>query len=636
MIEKMKHVTLTGTLTELDRIIERYIIPYDIQLVYSDGVSALIGKNPFEEAYQKAEGLKGMFEAAPKDDRDLMTKDVANGLIIYAANMIEEQDNDLAELEQRRDAISKTIELLAPFEDMDFHFADLKRFRFISYRFGKIPLSGFKQFEAFLYEESDIIFLQGKIIQDSMWWLYFTPAMMGARSASVLNSLHFKPIDMPLFFEDLTFEKSPRETIIDLRSRKDTLQKAIDAMRAQRLNGIGVSKAALTIACDIVREAYLYNECRKYASSVSEDYFTFVGWMVERDAIELEERTLHDEHAMIIMEDISENVTGMPPTKLRNNFIVRPFEFFVRMYGVPNYYELDPTPFVAITYSLLFGIMFGDVGQGAVLSLVGFLLKKWKGFALGSIMVIIGCFSILFGFVYGSIFGIENDLILPALLLRPSHSITQMLVLTVSLGVGVILLSIILNMVNSVKARNIGLFLFGPNSLSGLVFYLAIIICVLLNVVFGFKTSAMSVVALTLLPLLAITFKEPLSHAVNKRKQHTATTGSVQKMGIGMYIVEAIMELIEVLLAFFTNTVSFLRVGGFAVAHAGLMSAVMILAKADSGSPNIPLIIFGNILVLIIEGVVVGIQVLRLQFYEMFSRYYKGDGMEFESFRSKL
>ena len=79
-----------------------------------------------------------------------------------------------------------------------------------------------------------------------------------------------------------------------------------------------------------------------------------------------------------------------PPTKLRNNWLFRPFEMFVNMYGLPSYTGIDPTPYVAITYMLIFGIMFGDLGQGLVISLFGFILTKWKNVKLGPIMERIG------------------------------------------------------------------------------------------------------------------------------------------------------------------------------------------------------------------------------------------------------
>jgi V/A-type H+-transporting ATPase subunit I len=102
-----------------------------------------------------------------------------------------------------------------------------------------------------------------------------------------------------------------------------------------------------------------------------------------------------------------------------------------------------------------------------------------------------------------------------------------------------------------------------------------------------------------------------------------------------MFFLEGCFELFEILLSYFTNTISFLRVGAFALSHAGMMAVVMLLAGAESGHPNIITLIIGNILVASMEGLVVGIQVLRLEYYEMFSRFYKGTGKEFKPYKSK-
>ena len=82
-----------------------------------------------------------------------------------------------------------------------------------------------------------------------------------------------------------------------------------------------------------------------------------------------------------------------------------------------------------------------------------------------------------------------------------------------------------------------------------------------------------------------------------------------------------------------TNTISFVRVGAFALSHAGMMGVVMTLAGVESGNANIIVIVLGNILVAGLEGLVVGIQVLRLEYYEMFSRFYKGTGKQFKSYK---
>ena len=123
-------------------------------------------------------------------------------------------------------------------------------------------------------------------------------------------------------------------------------------------------------------------------------------------------------------------------------------------------------------------------------------------------------------------------------------------------------------------------------------------------------------------------FKEQLTDLCEKKKP-------AEKTGPVMIVVQALFELIEVLLSYFSNTISFVRIGAFAVSHAAMMQVVMMLAGAESGTPNILVVILGNLFVCGMEGLIVGIQVLRLEYYEMFSRFYKGDGREFEPYNTK-
>ena len=126
-------------------------------------------------------------------------------------------------------------------------------------------------------------------------------------------------------------------------------------------------------------------------------------------------------------------------------------------------------------------------------------------------------------------------------------------------------------------------------------------------------------------PLLLILFKEPLT---NKSKKKTAKMEESK----AMFIVEGFFELFETLLSYFSNTLSFVRIGAFAVSHAAMMEVVLMLAGAEEGSPNWVVIVLGNLFVCLMEGLVVGIQVLRLEYYEMFSRFYKGSGRAFDPY----
>ena len=120
------------------------------------------------------------------------------------------------------------------------------------------------------------------------------------------------------------------------------------------------------------------------------------------------------------MEDQQAPAKKKPPTKLKNPKLFKPFEMYVKMYGLPAYGEMDPTWFVAITYSFIFGVMFGDVGQGLLLLIGGALIYHFKKIPLAGIISTAGFFSTIFGFMFGSIFGFED--VIPALWLRPMKS----------------------------------------------------------------------------------------------------------------------------------------------------------------------------------------------------------------------
>ena len=296
---------------------------------------------------------------------------------------------------------------------------------------------------------------------------------------------------------------------------------------------------------------------------------------------------------------------------------------FVEMYGLPNYNEIDPTIFLAVTYSILFGLMFGDVGQGLLLMIGGFLLYKFKRINIAGIISLAGVFSTIFGFVYGSVFGFED--ILKPLWISPMNNVMTILITTVAFGVCLNLVAMILNIINGVKNKNVEKIFFDTNGMAGFIFYSIVIICIVLFFL-GYKLPATWILVICLgLPLLAIFLREPLTNLINKKPE--LIEGSK-----GMFFVESFFELFEILLSFLTNSLSFVRVGAFALSHAGLMSVVLMLAKAETAHPNIVVLVIGNLFVMGLEALSVAIQVLRLQFYEMFSRYYGGDGKPFKSY----
>ena len=339
-----------------------------------------------------------------------------------------------------------------------------------------------------------------------------------------------------------------------------------------------------------------------------------------------------DADTFCIMEDNHNNIMSTPPTKMKNPGLFKPFEMYVEMYGLPSYNEIDPTILIGITYSILFGFMFGDAGQGLCLLIGGFLLYKFKKMRLAGIISCCGFFSTIFGVLFGSVFGFED--IIDAVWLRPQEAMTDLpfigklntvFVVAIAIGMGIILLCMILNIINSVKEHNTEKTWFDTNGAVGLVFYFALATVIVLYMSGNALPATIVLTVLFIIPLLLMFFKEPLSAMVEKKAQK-------MEGGVGMFITQGVFELFEVLLSYFSNTLSFVRVGAFAVSHAAMMQVVLMLAGAEAGSPNWAVVIGGNLFVCGMEGLIVGIQVLRLEYYELFSRFYRGSGRAFEPY----
>jgi V/A-type H+-transporting ATPase subunit I len=322
------------------------------------------------------------------------------------------------------------------------------------------------------------------------------------------------------------------------------------------------------------------------------------------------------------------------PTLLKNNWFVKPFELFVDMYGIPAYSGIDPSTFVAITYFLLFGIMFGDLGQGIVLMLIGFGLgrKKPDNKLLG-IIGRIGISSSIFGFLYGSVFGLET-------VLNPIHqnlfnvkdklfevmesSSTMTLIGgAIAMGVVLILISMLINMYIRFKNKETGELLFNQNGLTGFIFY-SYLVAMLIGNLTGLYNISYKITNYIFIgvPIIIFLLETPLKSLVEG-------DGFKVKGGWGTYFAEIPFELFELLLSFVTNTMSYMRVGGFVLSHAGMMMVVMILTEMTTGVGSIVVFILGNIFVMALEGLIVGIQALRLELYEMFSRYFRAGGRKF-------
>ncbi|MBN2877345.1 MAG: V-type ATP synthase subunit I, partial [Bacilli bacterium] len=315
--------------------------------------------------------------------------------------------------------------------------------------FGRLPLSSIPKID--LHEEKSFIYHVMTKNNQYAWVLIIALLDKQKEVSNVLDSLYFEPIAIP---------------------KIDDIQYSIDCEST-----LG----------QIYGYVYHYAELAKYYKymAVFDDQVVITGFVPER--VKKAYKTLFGDLTDVVIQDFpAESEEGLePPTVLRNNWFAKPFELFIEMYGLPHYGEFDPTFFVSITYSLLFGIMFGDLGQGLVLVILGQLMWVKKKMKLGAVAVRIGMFSMFFGTLFGSFFG-DEEILTPLFTEilgfseKPIHVIdpnfTMTLLLTaVGLGAFLILTSIGLNIMINIKRKDYATALFTQNGVAGFVFYASVI-----------------------------------------------------------------------------------------------------------------------------------------------------------------
>ena len=340
------------------------------------------------------------------------------------------------------------------------------------------------------------------------------------------------------------------------------------------------------------------------------------GWVPEKEVQNIS-HLIRETDPVSFYQFIPAEKSGLPldeiPVKLNYNKFLKPFQLIVQTYGLPRYGAIDPTVFVAILFLLMFGAMFGDIGHGAVFIILGLLLslKQKSGIRqAGYLMSFAGLSSCIFGFLYGSIFGIEFH----PLWISPMENISVMFRTFIIFGILTLTTGIVLNMINNkINQKKEALFFDKAGLFSGLIYWAGIGIAA----TYFAKTQGMltKIFAILLCTGVFPIFFRSLYDAIRHRE------------GILVGFIEGILHIFEIVLGYLANTVSFIRIAAFALNHFGFFMTIFAISDMLKKAGLTPLsylsIFLGNIFVICLEGLVVLIQSLRLNYYEFFSRFFE-------------
>jgi V/A-type H+-transporting ATPase subunit I len=633
---------------DVAKAIVRLGILHLVQLDDSEPWVEQLGKFEAGKVSNQIERLYNRVTALMKDlgIRELPLEEGDTNLLETSITDFEEMEKDIAEMEKRVERLvlrRKELEVhlermlgilneVSPLTELGLP-PDKAPYTFLEVKYGQVSTEGLE----LLREKT--AGLAAVVMPLTQQYGKELVLLIGLKT----DRLKLKRILRDAAFEDISMpagEEAREEAGLvtgELKERIERIREQIAELN-EKISGLSLEYApVLTNYNRSLRVAEMLLKVKSYLKKTRKTYI-FSGWVPSDRKRDVEGEIFRAARGRAIVEIVSpEEITGAKggdmkvPVMLKNPGFFRPFEMLVSSYGLPEYKFIDPTIFVAISFLIMFGMMFGDVGHGLVLCVIGWLLGFRKGnrsegvTLVGKLFFYCGLASIVFGVLYGSIFGVETWI--PHIWLSPMHEIGRFFKFAIFFGVGMISVGIMLNVVNAVRARDFkGTFFDHAGLVSAILYWCGIGAAAIFmrNRPVPIQLIAFGII----LPVLLFFLREPLAAMFGRRKMRFET-------GVGTYIMESVIEVIEIITGYLGNTVSFIRVAAFALAHAGLFIAVFSLVdlvKNKSGGVIWAALIFiiGNVVIIALEGMVVTIQAIRLEYYEFFGKFFMGGGTAYK------
>jgi len=543
---------------------------------------------------------------------------------------------DRQALTEEAEGLRRIIGQVETFEGTSLSPARMGEFSFVHFALGALPEDRLKDVERTLEERVLLVPFRDRVGHQKV--LAITSKKGRWALDSTLQERGFEPEEVEEAFPGLPDEVliTARKRLAEVLGEDDELKRHLQTLALREGRDLRRFWRHLSVR----RKILLAHE------NIGRTRSTYLvsGWvpvsLVEHFVNKVLELTEH--RAVIEIHDPDELSTSEePPSSLRHSWLVRPFALLVSGYGHPRYREIEPTVLVAVSFLVMFGAMFGDVGQGAVLLLAGltafFRLRKQTHRDFAMLVALCGVSAVVFGFVYGSVFGKEG--IIRPLWASPMSKVMLLLQLSVGVGVVIISLGVVLNVVNKLRTGQWAAAVFDRFGVVGIAFYWGAL-GLAVKLTFGVGVRPRLAVAVILVSLAVMFLKEPIGFALRRGGGRSGGHAGTEEGGGGGFfiaVVEGFVEVLEALLMYTANTASFMRLGAYALSHAGLCLVIFALGDAVAGSAGgavwaTLLIIVGNAVVIALEGLVVAVQTLRLEYYEFFNKFFSGEGQAYKPF----
>ncbi|HEU23513.1 V-type ATP synthase subunit I [Athalassotoga sp.] len=603
--------------------------PHYVEEILDNEITSSLSKvqseNPYRQVYTEMMNFLKMSEYKPPfDEKEINLYEPID--IDSIEKKFKLMNEGIRNFFNRKNELTKQLK---DYENVLFHvnilanlkidLGDLSQINRIKLIFGRVPIRNYDN----LIESSlkdPILILEVNRDRDNSWLFVFTSPDFEEAARKILQSAYFEEDALPV-----DYTGTPKEVKSRIESLVEITKISINENDFAIKKVLYSNKEFIDKYYPIILGHKRVYDLHSFSSSTGSLYL-LNGWMPSKEAKKFFEETEED---VLMINESAEKISKQKkievPVKVENRGgWLKGFEFVTKMFGIPSYGEIDPTPFVAAFFTFMFGFMLGDVGHGAILFLFGYFIYKKGSKQFGTVMMSAASASIFFGFMYGSVFGFEW---LPAIWLRPIIQINQLMIVGIYYGIGMISFGMILNIINGFRQRNWEKAFFSPEGIAGLVFYWPAVIAVSFYLFEGKVPYMNLIIVLIIVSLIAMLLKKPLGQIVSGEKINLGE-GFWVETGFGMF---------DTLISFLSNAISYVRLAAFALTHEALFEAfwimtLMVLPARGGDVWAILIFLMGQLILVGLEGLVVFIQSLRLTYYEFFTKFFEAGGREFHPF----
>ena len=508
------------------------------------------------------------------------------------------------EREQQRE--TALLDELKPFKSLDLDLTQLARpKRFIETLVGSIPESELEMLTGDLAQVGGIVELFGRQTGRA-YLVVICPRLRCLLSRAMLEKHHWREIHLPA-----EFSGRPEEIELEIKNLCQRIAHRVDTLEQSHHEMFESIEDRLAHVVKSIELAEPYANLVAGTTTEPGGKLLIRGWIPRRNLKRLQsslDRVLRDQYHLETRPPLPGERESVP-SALHYPAWLGPFAELVRGYGVPCYGDFDPTLFFTISFTAMFGMMFGDIGHGALIMIAALFLRgETKRFR--PLLIAAGISSSGFGWLYGSVFGLEN--LVEPLWISPLSDPISMLHAALWWGVGFLVSTQLIMLYNRIVAHKWRQALLDSGGVAGLLLYLGGV--ALIYLAFTKKPGLEWAAGIALGGFLTIL----IHHCANQDEPWPGR------------LLLSLMDSLEAVFNDFVNTLSFMRIAAFSISHVALALAISTLSAELSQTGKFIFLVLGNLLILVLEGSIVAIQALRLEYYEGFSRYFTCFGREFK------